>query len=91
MALTYVFSGLSKLNLSPMRERSVLRFRLVFRSLPSHQETVQFEIAASDAMKVLQALQHVQTEQGWQNPPPPPRGKPQLRIVSSDESSDEKP
>lgn len=85
MALTYVFDGLSKVQLSPTKGKSALRFRLIFGSSTSQTETVQFEASAADAMEILRALQKVQTEQGWQARPSPSRGKPHLTLVSSDD------
>jgi hypothetical protein len=86
MALTYVFSGLSNATLTPSKQRTTLRFRLVFGSSQSHQETVQFEVAAADAVKIYEALQRVLTEQGWHSSPSQ-HGKPHLTIVSSDEET----
>src|SRR5271166_1794183 len=90
MALTYVFSGLSKVHLYRVTGKSALRFHLVFGSSPSQTETVQFEVAAEAAAEIDRALQKVLNQHGW-HPHPPPRGRPTLTIVSSDDASKDEP
>jgi hypothetical protein len=58
MALTYVFDGLSQMNLTPVKGKSVLRFHLVLGHDRPRRKTVQFEVSAAVAMDVLVALQN---------------------------------
>jgi hypothetical protein len=84
MTRTYVFSGLSKVQLSTSDEKSTLRFRLTFQS-SSKSGIVQFDLSSRHAMAFLSGLQAIQRKHGWRIPHRPPSGKPNLRIVSSDD------
>jgi len=81
-----IFRGLTKILLEPKDKNSTLRFHLTFRSSSSQTRKIQFDLSSDDAMAFLHALQTLQRKHGWRIPFGPPRGKPHLTIVSSDDS-----
>jgi hypothetical protein len=90
MTKTYEFEGFSKLLVGPANEAAGVRFHLTFQS-SSKTEIVKFEVPSGVAMAFLSVLQTLQRRHGWRIPHRPPPGKPHLTVVSSDDSSDEKP
>ncbi len=84
VAFPLIFRGLSKILLEPREKNSILRFHLTFRSSSSQTRKIQFDLSSDDAMAFLHALQTLQRRHGWRVPFGPPRGKPNLTIVSSD-------
>jgi hypothetical protein len=80
------FSGPSELELKAVNGNADVSFRLTFQS-SSPPQTVQFVMPSGHAMAILSGLQRLQRLHGWPIPHRMPRGKPNLRIVSSDDKT----
>ena len=85
----HVYYALSKVRLEPRDENLVLRFHLTFE--PSSQnrngQLVQFDVSSDQAMAILNALQTLQARHGWRLPSYRRKGRPNLRIVETDDET----